>query len=129
MRGRGRGRSPGRRNGGVRRPLLHARRPLGGRIARRMLRLSIGSYLLYRIAGTNNAVKLRREDAENVEDESGKPITEMDETELVETMQRLGIKSISLTDEEKKAVLLSCPYCGHRNEEDARRCENCGASI
>lgn len=81
------------------------------------------------IAGTDKAVKLRREDAANIEDDAGKPISDMDETELVETMQRLGIKSISLTDEEKKTVLLSCRYCGHRNEEDARKCENCGASI
>lgn len=124
-----RGRGPGRRAERSQRRLLRARRHLEKRAARRLLRLSIGSYLLYRIAGTDNAVKLKHDDAASVESESGKPITEMDEAELVETMQRLGIKSILLTDEEKKAVLLSCPYCGHRNEEDARTCENCGASI
>lgn len=129
MRGRGRRRDPGRRSGGVRRPFLHARRPLRRRIAGRLLRLSVGSTLLYMISGTDKAVKLRHDDAESIESEVGKPITDMDEKELVETMQRLGIKSISLTDEEKKTVLLSCPYCGHRNEEDARKCENCGASI
>jgi DNA-directed RNA polymerase subunit RPC12/RpoP len=74
-------------------------------------------------------VKLGVKDASSVETVTGKPITEMDEDELVEAMQRLGIKSIELTDEEKKTVLLSCPYCGHRNEEDARKCENCGANI
>ncbi len=126
---RGRGRGPGRRPGLGRRPLFRARRPLGRRVARRLLRLSVGSALLYMIAGTDKAVKLRHDDATSIEDDAGKPITEMDETELVETMQRLGIKSISLTDDEKKTVLLSCPYCGHRNEEDARKCENCGASI
>jgi DNA-binding MurR/RpiR family transcriptional regulator len=126
---RGRGRGPGRRAEHAQRRLLRARRHLEKRAARRLLRLSIGSYLLYRIAGTDNAVKLKHEDAAIVESESGKPITEMDEAELVQTMQSLDIKSISLTDEEKKAVLLSCPYCGHRNEEDARTCENCGASI
>jgi hypothetical protein len=126
---RGRGRGPGRRPGLARRPLLRARRPLGIRVARRLLRLSVGSALLYMIAGTDKAVKLQHDDAQNIESEAGKPITDMDERELVDTMQRLGIKSISLTDEEKKTVLLSCPYCGHRNEEDARTCENCGASI
>ena len=109
--------------------MLHARRPLRRRIAGRLLRLSVGASLLYMIAGTDKAVKLKPDDAQNIESEVGKPITDMDEKELVETMQRLGIKSISLTDEEKKTVLLSCPYCGHRNEEDARTCENCGASI
>jgi hypothetical protein len=98
-------------------------------MARRLLRLSIGSFLLYRIAGTDQAVKLRHDDAENIENDAGKSISDMDEEELVETMQRLGIKSISLTDEEKKTVLQSCPYCGHKNLEDARTCENCGASL
>lgn len=81
------------------------------------------------IAGTDKAVKLKPDDAQSIERETGKPITEMDDTELVATMKRLGIKSISLTDDEKRTVLLSCPYCGHRNEEDARKCENCSASI
>ena len=124
-----RGRGPGRRPRAARRPLFPFRRAPRRRIARRLLRLSIGSFLLYRIAGTNQAVKLRHDDAENIESDAGKTISEMDEEELVETMQRLGIKSISLTDEEKKAVLQSCPYCGHRNLEDARTCENCGASL
>ena len=53
----------------------------------------------------------------------------MDEEELVEAMERLGIKSISLTDEEKQLVLVVCPYCGHKNEQGITRCENCGASI
>lgn len=109
--------------------MLHAPRPLRRRIARQLVRLSVGSSLLYMIAGTDKAVKLKPDDAQSIEDETGKPITEMDETELVATMQRLGIKSISLTDEEKRTVLLSCPYCGHRNEEGVRKCENCGASI
>ena len=126
---RGRGRGLGRRPRVARRPLFPIRRARKRRVARRLLRLSIGSFLLYRIAGTDQAVKLKHEDATSIESETGKTITEMDEEELVETMQRLGIKSISLTDEEKKTVLLSCPYCGHRNLEDARTCENCGASI
>ncbi len=124
-----RGRGPGRRPRIARRPLFSFRRAKKRRIARRLLRLSIGSFLLYRIAGTNQAVKLRREDAATIEDDAGKDISEMDEEELVETMQRLGIKSISLTDEEKKTVLQSCPYCGHKNLDDARTCENCGASL
>ena len=126
---RGRGRGPGRRPRVARRSLFPIRRAGKRRVARRLLRLSIGSFLLYRIAGTDQAVKLKHEDANSIESETGKPISEMNEEELVETMQRLGIKSISLTDEEKKTLLLSCPYCGHRNLEDARKCENCGASI
>jgi hypothetical protein len=85
--------------------------------------------MLYMIAGTNRAVKLEKEDVRKLENDTQKPVEEMDEEELVEAMERLGIKSISLTDEEKQLVLVVCPYCGHKNEQGITKCENCGASI
>lgn len=85
--------------------------------------------MLYLIAGTNRAVKLDRNDVERLESDAQKPMDEMDEEELVEAMERLGIKSISLTDDERQLVLVICPYCGHKNEQGITRCENCGASI
>ena len=85
--------------------------------------------MLYMIAGTNRAVKLEKEDVRRLENDTQKPVEEMDEEELVEAMERLGIKSISLTDEEKRLVLVICPYCGHKNEQGITKCENCGASI
>lgn len=85
--------------------------------------------MLYLIAGTNRAVKLEREDVDRLETDTNKSVEEMDEKELVEAMERLGIKSISLTNEEKQLVLVVCPYCGHKNEQGITKCENCGASI
>lgn len=85
--------------------------------------------MLYLIAGTNRAVKLDGEDVYRLENDTKKSVDEMDEEELVEAMERLGIKSISLTDEEKQLVLVVCPYCGHKNEQGITKCQNCGASI
>lgn len=85
--------------------------------------------MLYLIEGTNRAVKLEKEDVQKLESETQKQVEEMDEEELVETMERLGIRSISLTDDEKQLVLVICPYCGHKNEQGITKCEKCGASI
>lgn len=85
--------------------------------------------MLYLIAGTNRAVKLEREDVHRLESDTNKPVDEMDEEELVAAMERLGIRSISLTDDEKQLVLVVCPYCGHKNEQGITTCEKCGASI
>ncbi len=85
--------------------------------------------MLYLIAGTNRAVKLHSEDVRRLESDTERSVEDMDEEELVEAMERLGIKSISLTNEEKQLVLVVCPYCGHKNEQGITRCENCGASV
>ncbi len=85
--------------------------------------------MLYLIAGTNRAVKLERADVDRLESDRQKPVDEMDEEELVEAMERLGIRSISLTDDEKQLVLVICPYCGHKNEQGITKCANCGASV
>ena len=108
------------------RPFLRRRR---APLARRLFRISAGAAILYRIAGTTKAVKLEREDVSRLESDAKKPVEEMDEEELVKAMERLGIKSISLTEEEKQLVLVVCPYCRHKNEQGITRCENCGASI
>lgn len=85
--------------------------------------------MLYMIAGSRRALKLQPEDVERLENSSQKNIEDMDERELVEAMEHLGIKSISLTDDEKRLVLVICPYCGHKNEQGITKCSNCGASI
>jgi len=85
--------------------------------------------MLYLIAGTNRAVKLQRDDVQNLERDTQKKVDEMDEEELVEAMERLGIRSISLTDDEKQLVLVVCPYCGHKNKQGITTCDKCGASL
>jgi hypothetical protein len=126
---RGRGRVPRRISRRKFRPLNPFARRRKTRIVRRLLRISAGTAMLYLIAGTNRAVKLDREDVDKLENDTKKSVDEMDEEELVEAMERLGIRSISLTDEEKQLVLVVCPYCGHKNEEGITKCQNCGASI
>jgi hypothetical protein len=126
---RGRGRRPPRDRRRILRPFRLLGRRRKARIARRLFRISAGAAMLYMIAGTNRAVKLEKEDVRKLENDTQKPVEEMDEEELVEAMERLGIKSISLTDEEKQLVLVVCPYCGHKNEQGITKCENCGASI
>ncbi len=76
-----------------------------------LLRIGAGNTMLYLTVGTNRPVKLQREDVQRLESETGKHVEEMnDEEELVEAMGRLGIKSISLTDDEKQMVLLASKY-------------------
>lgn len=126
---RGRVRRPPRGPRRILRPFRILRRRRKARAVRRLFRISAGAAMLYLIAGTNRAVKLDRNDVERLESDAQKPMDEMDEEELVEAMERLGIKSISLTDDERQLVLVICPYCGHKNEQGITRCENCGASI
>ncbi len=123
---RGRGRRPLRNPRRILRPFPFRRRR---RIVRGLFRISAGAAILYLIAGTNRAVKLEKSDVEKLESHTQKNMEEMDEQELVQAMERLGIKSISLTSEEKQLVLVICPYCGHKNEQGITKCENCGASI
>lgn len=89
----------------------------------------MGATMLFMIAGTRRALKLQRDDVERLERDSQKNIDDMSEQELVETMERLGIRSISLSDEEKQLVLVICPYCGHKNDHGITKCTNCGASV
>ncbi|MGY5873841.1 MAG: hypothetical protein RTV72_16455 [Candidatus Thorarchaeota archaeon] len=75
-----------------------------------ILRIGVGPTMLYLTVGSNNPIKLQREDVEILESDTSKHVEEMDEEELVTTMDRLGIMSISLTDDEKQIVLLASKY-------------------
>ena len=75
-----------------------------------LLRIGVGTSMLYLIAGTDRAVKLQREDMQRLEEDTRKHVEEMDEEELVKAMEGLGIKSVSLTDDEEQLVLLASKY-------------------
>ena len=75
-----------------------------------LLRIGVGPGMLYLIAGTDRAVKLQREDMQRLESDTRKHVEEMDEEELVKVMERFGIRSIPLTDDEKQIVLLASKY-------------------
>ena len=79
-------------------------------MVKELLRIAVGTSMLYLIAGTDRAVKLQIEDVQRLEDETRKHIEEMYEKELVKEMERLGIESIALTDDEKQIVMLASKY-------------------
>lgn len=75
-----------------------------------LLRIGTGPAVLYLIAGTDRAVKILREDMERLESDTLKHVEEMDEEELLKTMERLEIMSLALTDDEKEIVRLASKY-------------------
>ena len=79
-------------------------------MVKELLRIGVGTSMLYLVAGTDRAVKLPREDMQRLEYDTGKHIEEMYEEALVTEMKRLGVKSIPLTDDEKQIVRLAAKY-------------------
>ena len=55
-------------------------------------------------AGTAAAVKLSKQDAERIEEQTGTPAEELTEEELVAAMEELGIQSIELTDDDRAII-------------------------
>ena len=80
------------------------------RVVKELLRVGVGSSILYLVVGSDRAVKLRREDMQRLEYDAGKHIEEMYEEELLQSIDRLGIELGSLTDDEKEIVRLASKY-------------------
>jgi len=74
------------------------------------MRVGVGSEIVYLAAGTNNAYKLTREDVEILETDTKKLVEELTEEEVNEAMNRLKVKSLALTDDEKLIVQLASKY-------------------
>lgn len=100
------------RRGGPRghmgRPAMHRRR----RIIRH------GSAAILLLAGARAAVKLRNEDLSRIQQFTGKPAEEMTDQELLDSMERLGIKSLDLEPSDRETMKLpklapECPACGY----------------
>jgi rRNA maturation endonuclease Nob1 len=76
--------------------------------------------------------KLRREDVPIIERETGKPVQELTEDELVAAMKRKGIQQHEVTPEDRKSIARSrtkaryCIYCGARLASDGGYCPQCG---
>ena len=88
----------------------NGRRKKRPRVVKELLRIGSGNSMLYLVAGSDKAVKLRREDMQKLETESSKHIEEMYHDELLQEMNRLGVKSLPLTDDEKQMVYLASKY-------------------
>ncbi|MFW9975046.1 MAG: hypothetical protein ACFFDQ_07280 [Candidatus Thorarchaeota archaeon] len=80
------------------------------RVVKGLVRIGVGTSILYHVAGTNRAVKLQREDVQKLETDIRKYIEEMNLDELEDEMNRLMIKPQSLTDDENHLVMLASKY-------------------
>jgi hypothetical protein len=80
------------------------------RVVKELLRIGVGSSMLYLIAGTDRAMKILRQDVQRLEYDTNKHIEEMYEEELVGHMERLGIEPLSLTDDEEQIARLASKY-------------------
>jgi len=95
--------------GAVRRPSRGSRKKRP-RMVKGLLRIGTGAAILYLTAGTNRGIKLLRDDVQRIEDDTRKHVEEMEEEELELAMERLGIKSGTLTDDEQQIVRLASKY-------------------
>ena len=99
MRGRG-----GRRT--VRRTSRRTARRTTKRVRRRRRRrIIVGGAVLLAVGGAAyGAYKLSQPDVEKVEQYTGKDADDLTEEELIDAMDKLGIKKLELTDEDKAAI-------------------------
>ncbi len=86
------------------------RRKKRPRVVKELLRIGVGNSMLYLVAGSDRAFKLRREDMQRLEYDTGKHVEEMYVEELSKAMDRLNIELLSLTDDEKQIVQLASKY-------------------
>jgi surfactin synthase thioesterase subunit len=96
------------RGSGKRSTRAHHKRRV--RVVKGLMRVAIGPTILYLTIGTNNPVKILREDVERIETDTRKQIEEMEEEELQQAMNHLNIESLSLTDDEQLIVQLASKY-------------------
>jgi hypothetical protein len=89
-------------------------------------------YLLY----DSMAYKLYDDDVGRVERETGKPVKDLSEEELVAAMKRLGIQKLEITPEGNVTISQSttrearyCKYCRNKLTSEAVYCERCGRKI
>ena len=72
---------------------------------RRRRRILVGGAVLLAVGGAAyGAYKLSQPDVERVEQYTGKDADDLSEEELIDAMDKLGIKKMELTDEDKAAI-------------------------
>jgi hypothetical protein len=89
-------------------------------------------YLLY----DSMAYKLYEDDVGRIERETGTPVRDLSEVDLVAAMKRLGIQRLELPPEDTavtspspKRAVSYCSSCGNALSYDAVYCEQCGRKI
>jgi hypothetical protein len=76
------------------------------RVARRMMRrrMMVGGMVLLAAGGTAAAIKLSKKDADRIEQHTGLPPEQLEDQDLNDAMQELGIQSQPLTAEDQAAL-------------------------
>jgi hypothetical protein len=64
----------------------------------------VGGMVVLAAAGTAAAIKMSQQDAQRIEQQTGVPVEELTEEELVAAMESLGIQAIEL-DENDQAII------------------------
>jgi hypothetical protein len=80
------------------------------RVVKELVRIGSGPAMLYLIAGSDRTLKLKRDDVKLLEADVGKYVEEMYESELLGVMERLGIESIALIEDEVQIARLASKY-------------------
>ena len=94
------------RRRGARRAVRRTSRRTTRRVVRRKRRRIVvgGAVLLAAGGAAYGAYKLSQPDVEKVEQYTGKNADDLTEEELLDAMDKLGIKKLELTDEDKAAI-------------------------
>jgi hypothetical protein len=72
---------------------------------RRRRRILVGGAVLLAVGGaTYGAIKLSQKDSDRIEEYTGESVEELTEEQLVDAMEKLGIQSIELTDDDKAII-------------------------
>lgn len=66
--------------------------------------IPFGLFTLLNFVGTGAALKLHRDEIEQIEREGGKPVGELSEEQLRQVMDRLDISENTLSEEESRAA-------------------------
>ncbi|MFX0090635.1 MAG: zinc ribbon domain-containing protein [Candidatus Hodarchaeota archaeon] len=104
-------------------------------------RLIVGSAVIIVMVNSTNSYKLYQEDIEKIERDCGRSIEDITETELIEAMNRLGIRRLDLSNQEERIVVNAvekesrgivkayCTQCGSVIEKETRFCIQCGSAL
>ncbi|MBD3193347.1 MAG: hypothetical protein GF308_22115 [Candidatus Heimdallarchaeota archaeon] len=98
-------------------------------IRRRTRRFLLGSAIIFALAGTHRAYKMREPDVVRLENHYGRPVEELTEDEIVTGMRQLGIKKIELDDEDRAVIYEADDKDEGLSARGKKYCSNCGDII
>jgi hypothetical protein len=95
----------------MRRGARRTARRTSRRVARRTMRrrMLVGGMVVLAATGTAAAIKMSKKDADRIEQHTGLPPEQLEDEDLHEAMQELGIKGEPLTAEDQAALAGGAP--------------------